>query len=330
MKFAEIIESTRAKIMADKRILAASLVAVIALVSVGGYFGYQEMVKRWSIPQILGANFSLEYRKIPFDVASIEVTFSTNLDPASLGAKNISLSPFIEGRASIQGNTVSYALDKKLTIGETYTLSVGSDIRSIYGKELGQDHIFTIEAIAGAQATKILPSGKIENLGQNMLVLFNIPMVGLTNLDERDTLPCPLEITPKIEGVCKWTNGNVLEFVPKNPLEPATKYHLKVSNTPGLLYALANVLEADVITPELSVSAVTPFDPSRGIELQLSAAVNRDELLSHLSLTKAGEKLDVNIEPIQVDSLASETRFMVTPKNIPLLYATEYRLDVKK
>lgn len=106
-----------------------------------------------------GANFSLEYRKIPFDTKSIDITFSSNLDPASLTNKNVILSPFVEGKVSLKdGNTVSYILDKKLAISETYTLNIGSGIRSIYGKELGSEQIFTIEAIAGAAATKILPS----------------------------------------------------------------------------------------------------------------------------------------------------------------------------
>jgi len=30
-----------------------------------------------------------------------------------------------------------------------------------------------------------------------------------------------------------------LEFIPNKPLELATKYHLKVSDKPGLLYPLA-------------------------------------------------------------------------------------------
>ncbi len=219
--------------MADKRILSGIIATFVILFSIGGYFGYQELMKRWAIPEVAGANFSLEYRKIPFDTKNIDITFSTDLDPTSLMTKNVTFSPFIEGKASVKnGNTISYALDKKLTIGEKYTFTIGSDIRSIYGKELGKEQIFTIEAISGAAATKILPSGKLQNLGQNLVVLFNIPVVPLTNLDERDKLPCPLSITPKVEGKCKWTNGNVLEFIPNKPLEMATKYHLKVSDIP--------------------------------------------------------------------------------------------------
>ena len=122
---------------------------MVVVVSIGGYLGYRELLNRWTIPSVSGANFSLEYRKIPFDAKNIDITFSTPLDASSLTTKNVTMSPFIEGNASIKDtNTVSYALDKNLAIGETYTLTIGSDIRSAYGKELGSDQVFTFEAIA--------------------------------------------------------------------------------------------------------------------------------------------------------------------------------------
>jgi hypothetical protein len=45
---------------------------------------------------------------------------------------------------------------------------------------------------------KVLPEQQLEDISKNMVVFFNMPMVPLTNLDIKDTLPCPLEITPKI------------------------------------------------------------------------------------------------------------------------------------
>lgn len=149
MKLSDIITTIQTKIVADKRIAVGILAAVVAIVSVLGYIGYQEVLKRWAVPRVSGANFSMEYRKIPFDTKSIDITFSTPLDPNSLTSKNVTLSPFVEGKASIRdGNTVSYTLDKKLVIGETYVLALGSDIKSLYGKELGGEQSFTIEAIA--------------------------------------------------------------------------------------------------------------------------------------------------------------------------------------
>lgn len=327
------MDTIRTNIVADKRILSAVIATGVIILSVLGYLGYQELAKRWMVPVVSGANFSLEYRKIPFNAKSIDIIFSTTLDPASLSTKNVTLSPFVEGRASLKdGNTLSYTLDRNLQIGETYTFTIGSDIRSAYGTELGTEQVFTIEAIAGAEATKILPSGKLENLGQNIVVLFNIPLVPLTNLDERDKLPCPLEITPKIDGKCKWTNGNVLEFIPTKPLELATKYHLKVSNIAGLLYPLINTLEDDIITPELSIStSFYPFDPKIGIELSTTAPVHISDILANLTLTKENEKLETSIVPMKNgNDRESETHFIVTSKSVPFLYSTNYHIVIKK
>lgn len=336
MKASEFASVLYAKITADKRLLAGVLAAILIILSVGGYFGYQELAKRWAVPTVSGANFSLEYRKIPFDAPSLDISFSTDLDPASVTGKNVTLSPFVEGKTGIKdGNTVSYTLDKKLTVGEIYTFTIGADVRSQYGKEIGQEQVFTIEAIAGAQATKILPSGKLQNLGQNIIALFNIPVVALTNLDERDKLPCPLEITPKIAGRCQWTNGNVLEFIPDKPLEPATKYHLRVTNVPGLLYPLRGILENDIVTPELSVSTQTgAFDP-RHMIIKTSAPVDADELAKNLTLTDAktgsGTKIEVQIQGIKnEDQTVSETAFLITPKSGSLLYSSNYGVSVKK
>ncbi len=158
-------------------------------------------------------------------------------------------------------------------------------------------------------------------------------MVSLTNLDARDTLPCPLEITPKIEGKCKWTNGNVLEFVPTQPLELATKYHLKVVNTEGLLYTLSGTLETDIMTPELAIQTETiPFDARAGIPIKTSAPVDGGALLDALTLTNAsGAKIEAQITRVKTAEFTqSDTSFIVTPKSGAFLYATSYGLAVKK
>lgn len=165
-----------------------------------------------------------------------------------------------------------------------------------------------------------------------MVVLFNVPMVPLTALDERDTLPCPLEITPKIEGKCQWTNGNVLEFIPSKPLELATRYHLKVTNISGLLYPLANTLENDILTPELSASVASlNFDPKNGIKLITTAPVHVSDLLANLVLTKGNDTMETNIIPVKNENtIESETHFIVTSASAPLLYSSDYHITIKK
>ena len=46
MKFLELMTTLRVKVIADKRIFSGVVAVVIAIVSVGGYLGYQELVKR--------------------------------------------------------------------------------------------------------------------------------------------------------------------------------------------------------------------------------------------------------------------------------------------
>jgi len=47
--------------------------------------------------------------------------------------------------------------------------------------------------------TQVLPEKKLEDLSKNMAVFFSIPQVPLTSIQEKNNLPCPIELTPKVE-----------------------------------------------------------------------------------------------------------------------------------
>lgn len=70
----------------------AAIAVFSALVAAGGVFGWMKYVEMYAVPQVMGANFSLEYRKVPFDVPSIDFTFSTDLDPATVNSANVTVS----------------------------------------------------------------------------------------------------------------------------------------------------------------------------------------------------------------------------------------------
>lgn len=76
-----------------KKCFKGAAVAIFsALVAVGGTFGWLKYAQTYAVPEVMGANFSLEYRKVPFDVASIDFTFSTELDPATVNASSVTVS----------------------------------------------------------------------------------------------------------------------------------------------------------------------------------------------------------------------------------------------
>ncbi len=119
---------------------------VLAAVSAFGYLQFREFT---AVPSVSGANFSLEYRKIPFDVPSVDFTFSTDLDPASITAESVKVSPALLGAPTLKdGNVVSFALTEKMKIGEKYAFSLSADIASKRGKKMDREATFEVEAVA--------------------------------------------------------------------------------------------------------------------------------------------------------------------------------------
>lgn len=115
----------------------AAIAVLSALVAAGGVFGWMKYVEMYAVPQVMGANFSLEYRKVPFDVPSIDFTFSTDIDPATVNAASVTVSSGLSGYPSLKsGNVVSIALQQKMTVGEKYVFTLSKDIATPRGKKL--------------------------------------------------------------------------------------------------------------------------------------------------------------------------------------------------
>lgn len=109
-------------------------------------------------------------------------------------------------------------------------------------------------------------------------------MIPLTNLDEKDELPCPLMTAPEIIGQCKWLNGSTLEFIPDEPLLNANRYQLSVVPTRGLIYELQDTFTGEILTPPLHLTIGSSFDPQKGIMLYSNTPITTDELQKYLTL----------------------------------------------
>lgn len=99
-----------------------------------GFAGWWYFGSYSAVPQVIGANFSVEYHKVPYNVPSLDVTFSLPLDAATITSKTVTLSPYVEGKATLEkGNIVRYTLASPLKVGEHYTLTLLKDITSSHG-----------------------------------------------------------------------------------------------------------------------------------------------------------------------------------------------------
>jgi len=262
---------------------ALGAVVVLGLWAFVFFGGWADLFNRF--PQVEGANFSIEYKKVPFDIPSLDITFSSEISAKSVTAKSVKLSPFVDGQASVKDkNTISYTLSKKMTIGEEYVFEIADSVTTADGKTIGKTYLYTFQAIAGAKVTKIFPSEKLENLAKPILVLFNIPVVATKTLKAQDALECPITITPSVAGKCRWLNGNILEFRANKPFNGATKYSVNVASKPYFLYPIAASSPVTFSTPALTLDIASPFSPKDGIQIRTNFAIDTAKLKEHVTV----------------------------------------------
>lgn len=274
--------------------LYAGLLAALFLVF-GGIFAVRYVM---TPPSVLAGNWDFQYRKIPYDVPSIDLTLSKDLDASSVNANTVHIAPYVEGGAELKnGNVISYKLSKPMKIGDRYTIMLGADISSAYGVKLGRDITYEFEAVAGAKAVRIMPEHALENPTKNIVVLFNMPIIPLTSNENKDQLPCPITIAPAVSGKCKWTSSTILEYVPDAPFALSTKYHVEVASVQGLLYPLSEKKSADFETATLALLDGTgSFDPHLGVPLRFNTEVKTADLPSAFKIRRDGKDIAVTFK----------------------------------
>ena len=313
-----------------KRLRALAIGAALAVLVVLGGIGYRSYLLSGLVPEVVGASFDLEYRRVPFNIPKIDFVFSIPMQSVASGS--ITVSPAIPGYPVLtSAKTVSYVLNAPLTVGDSYVFTLTGTLASAYGKPLGTAKSYEIQAVAGATATRILPVGDIDDLSPTISVLFNIPMVPFGTLAARDRLPCPLQIVPAVNGTCKWTTASVLEFVPDAPLAGATDYSLAVRDMSGLLFPLTTTLTGSLATPSLSIDSARTFSPADGIVLHANFPVSLSELSSRVTVREgdATTPVPVTVEPM-LTSTGSEadTAYRVRLTGRDYLYSTAYHVTI--
>ena len=275
---------------------------------------------------VLWWNFDTNYRKFPFDQKSIDFTLSSDVKLESVKNENFEVSPKIDGVWSLKNShTLSYTFGEKIKEGESISFTLKSSIESKKWEKLTKDYTYDINVVSSPRIIKITPSGNLENLSQNIAVFFNIPMVPLTSLEKKDTLPCPLEITPKLLWKCQWTTSSVLEFIPQSGFEGATKYTVTFKNVPGLLYTIGTPTSIEIVTPSLKIIESSRFTPWEGIPLDFNFAVDQSAIQKNVEVYGFGSgKIDSDI------SLSQDQQDLITPTYTGSLVEKEKTLGVVK
>lgn len=271
--------------------------------------------------KVLAWNFDFSYRKIPYDVGYIDFTLSQDLDSSTVNKENFVISPKIDWDVSlVWPNIIRYKFLEKLNIWDDISITLKQWLKSDKWEILNQEYNYIVRVIDWAKVLKILPNWDIweikektqvlehdsneeklvdkyesiwTNLSQNIAVFFNIPMVSLTNLDKKETLPCPIEIEPKLEWTCKWTTSSVMEYIPKDGFLWATKYKVSVSKVDWLLYSLWSWSSVEISTPRLNFYVDEKFNVKDNIKIRFNFAPNLDSLKDKLTLLEWWKKREI-------------------------------------
>lgn len=317
-----------------KHFLVGIGVVVFFLFFVFGFFLYKNMSS--GIFQVSGGNFDLGIKKIPYNVTSIDITFSKDILSSSITPDIFKIQPEVPGVLKLKyPNTLSYELVENLTLWQDYTVSISKNLLSVKKEPLENEVVYIISTVPAAKVLRVLPEETLTYLGKNLWVFFSIPMIPLTSLDAKDTLPCPIEITPKIEGKCSWTTTSVVEFIPKIAFAWATKYEYEVKYVSGMNYELEEIFTGSFLTPELQVSINSNFQPKNNILLHFNYPVEKEILEKNITFYSQDFSDKTNSKWVEKEFILTpvglwENQFHLQPKNESFFYAANYRVDIKK
>lgn len=274
------------------------------------------------------ANFDFSMKKIPYNLKYFEVNFSKNIDTSTLTWDSLTISPKIAWTVEIiSPNTIRYILSAPLENNKNYEVFISKDIKSDKWESFDKDITYLLQTTQPSQVTRILPQWKLDDLSKNITILFNTPLVHITDIEKNEILPCPVKINPDINWRCKRTTTNMIEYIPLNWLQWATKYSVDIVPTSWLLYELQWTETVQFTTPNLQVYSWINIDIEKWIEIISNFPIDLKELEWKMKLIEWENKIiPYTIEYVE----KSQSKFSIKPKNQQIEYWKEYRIEIEK
>jgi len=277
--------------------------------------------------------YSIVSKKIPYNAWYIDLTLQEELDETTINNDNISITAQINWNISlVWNNTIRYTFLENLEVWQEFSITLGKWIKSNNWEYLETEYSYDISVINTAKVVKITPQWDLQNLNQNIAIFFNMPMIALTNLDEKDKYPCPIKIEPQVEWTCKWTTSSVMEFIPKDWFNWATKYKISVIPTEWLIYENFSWTWTEIITPKLTYHVNKKFHTNDNIQVRFNFPVNLESLKEKLILKENGVEKNINLSYYldHESNLENESLVIINIDWANYKYDTNYTLQLSK
>ncbi|MEM7030931.1 MAG: Ig-like domain-containing protein [Chloroflexota bacterium] len=165
----------------------------------------------------------------------------------------------------------------KLARDKTFDVILTQDALGLNDVPLREPYTFRFMSAGFLEVAQMIPapaSTDVE-IDSTITVIFNRPVVPLTNLAQMEDFPQPLTFSPAVKGTGEWLNTSIYIFKPEEPLAGGTTYTAQVEA--GLADISGAILADDVgwqfhtVPPQ--ISWVSPSDNSTQVSVDTTVSV---------------------------------------------------------
>jgi hypothetical protein len=156
----------------------------------------------------------------------ITIYFDSAMNRASVQSA-FSIQPPVAGAFSWPDDaTLVFTPQTPFERAARYTVTIGAGAQSRAGLALAKETSFRIETVGFLEVTQVIPAPDTLDVDVNaaITVMFNRPVVPLSDIADQAGLPSPLTLDPSIEGQGEWLNTSIYVFRPSQPLLGGVKY----------------------------------------------------------------------------------------------------------
>jgi len=178
---------------------------------------------------------------------SIEITFDRDMDAAKTEAAFAFLGADgepVSGQVTwLDARTFSFAPEQELQPASAYKAVFDTGAADAQGNTLAESITLEFTTIEALKVGQVFPAVDAEavDMGTNVTIIFNKPIVPVTIEEEQGSLPQPLVFSPDIKGEGNWVNSSVYVFEPQENLLSGTRYTVRVEA--GLTDMTGNALD---------------------------------------------------------------------------------------
>lgn len=245
----------------------------------------------------------------------IQLVFDRAMDHAAVESA-FQVYPAVKGQLAWQDDrTLVFTPAEKLARAGLYDVVLDQRARDAQGAPLNQAYQFRFATAGFLEVAQVIPAPSTADAepGSTITVIFNRPVVPLTNLDAQKDFPQPVSLTANgqpIAGAGEWLNTSIYVFKPAQPLPGGTIITAKVAAQSGgrpLVDTDNNPLAADfvwqfaVVPPKVvyltpnNGAAQVPIESS--IVVRFNQPISLDSAREHVTLQAAdGRNVPLNFD----------------------------------